>query len=196
MANLDLKRLKAYGDAFIHKLILNSNASSTQFMQILIELSKENMASINIQDYEYYQPENIRFLDVKNANGSDTFSVSFYGSIMSENGFEVPYIDSSSSSKKFESKPNKKFGVITHIEVSYNSLGDNEIDIISVNLISNFFKTESDALSEWKTLKERINQSKIIASVSPNANLLEKIDAIEMAEDLMNSIGEEIEDDF
>lgn len=196
MGNLDLKRLKAYGDAFIHKLILNSNTNSTPFLQILIELSKENIASINIQDYEYYLPENIRFLDAKSTKGLDTFSVSFYGSIISENGFEVPYIDSSSSSKKFESKPNKKFGVITHIEVSYKSIGDNEIDIISVDLISNFFKSESDALSEWKTTKERINQSKIVASISPNSNLLEKIDAIEVAEDLMNSIGEEIEEDL
>lgn len=196
MGNLDLKRLKAYGDAFIHKLILNSNTNSTPFLQILIELSKENIASINIQDYEYYLPENIRFLDAKSTKGLDTFSVSFYGSIISENGFEVPYIDSSSSSKKFESKPNKKFGVITHIEVFYKSIGDNEIDIISVDLISNFFKSESDALSEWKTTKERINQSKIVASISPNSNLLEKIDAIEVAEDLMNSIGEEIEEDL
>lgn len=196
MANLDLKRLKAYGDTFIHKLIRNNNANSTQFMQILIELSKENIATINIQDYEYYKPENIRFLDVKPNNNLDTFSVSFYGTVMSENGFEIPYIDSSSSSKKFESKPNKKFGVITHIEVSYKSLSEDEIDIISVDLISNFFKTESDALSEWKTTKERINQSKIVASVSPYSKLLEKIDAIEIAEDLMNSMGEEIEEDL
>ena len=196
MGNLDLKRLKAFGDAFVRKLIFNSDASSSEFMQILIQLSKENSVEINIQDYEYYLPQNIRFLDIKSTDNLETFSVSFYGSILSENGFEVPYIDSSSASKKFESKPNKKFGVITHIEVSYKIIGDDEIDVMSVNSISNFFKTESDALSEWKTTKERIIQSKIIASVSPNSNLLEKIDAIEMAEDLMNSIGEEIEEDL
>ena len=196
MGNLDLKRLKAYGDAFVRKLILNSDASSSEFMQILIQLSKENAVEINIKDYEYYLPQNIRFLDIKSTDNLDTFSVSFYGSILSENGFEIPFIDSSSASKKFESKPNKKFGVITHIEVSYKIIGDDEIDVMSVNSISNFFKTESDALSEWKTTKERIIQSKIIASVSPNSNLLEKIDAIEMAEDLMNSIGEEIEEDL
>lgn len=196
MGVLDLKRLKAYGDTFVRKLILNSDASSSEFMQMLIQLSKENAVEINIQDYEYYLPQNIRFLDIKSTDNLETFSVSFYGSILSENGFEVPYIDSSSASKKFESKPNKKFGVITHIEVSYKIIGDDEIDIMSVNSISNFFKTESDALSEWKTTKERIIQSKIIASVSPNSNLLEKIDAIEMAEDLMNSIGEEIEEDL
>ena len=196
MGNLDLKRLKAFGDAFVRKLIFNSDASSSEFMQILIQLSKENSVEINIQDYEYYLPQNIRFLDIKSTDNLETFSVSFYGSILSENGFEVPYIDSSSASKKFESKPNKKFGVITHIEVSYKIIGDDEIDVMSVNSISNFFKTESDALSEWKITKERIIQSKIIASVSPNSNLLEKIDAIEMAEDLMNSMGEEIEDDL
>ena len=122
MGNLDLKRLKAFGDAFVRKLIFNSDASSSEFMQILIQLSKENSVEINIQDYEYYLPQNIRFLDIKSTDNLETFSVSFYGSILSENGFEVPYIDSSSASKKFESKPNKKFGVITHIEVSYKYL--------------------------------------------------------------------------
>ena len=62
MGNLDLKRLKAYGDAFVRKLILNSDASSSEFMQILIQLSKENSVEINIQDYEYYLPQNIIFL--------------------------------------------------------------------------------------------------------------------------------------
>jgi len=196
MGDLDLKRLKTYGDAFIRKLITNTNSNHSQFMSLIVSLIKENLITINIQDFEYYLPQNIRFLDIIPNKDLDTFSISFYGSVLSQNGFEVPFIDSSSASKIFQSKPNKKFGVITHIEVSYKQINQDEIDILSVNSTSNFFKTESDALSEWKVTKERINQSKVIASVSPNSNLLEKIDAIEVAEDLMMSIGEEIDEDL
>ena len=196
MKDLDLKRLRAYGDSFVEKLIQNSNISSSEFMSKLIDFSKDNSVIINLQDYEYYLPQNIRFIDVKldDKSNSESFALSVYGSILSDNEFEVPYIDTTLGSKKFKSKSNKKFGFIAHLEVSYKYLNENEIDILFVDLISNFFPTDSDTLSEWKVLKDRINQSKIVASVSPNSNLLEKIDTIEIAEDLAKSLGSEISD--
>ena len=194
MGDLDLKRLKAYGDSFVKKLIYSNKASYSEFISTLIESSSD----IDIKDYEYYFPQQIRFLDVVEAISDDnlkSFCVSLYGSIVSNEILEIPFTPSSAS-KKFTSKENKKFGFVMHIEVSFIQKGEDEIDIMFVDLISNFYKTDSDAFSEWSIIKDRIIESKKNTSKSRNSNLLEKIDAIEIAEDLMKSIGEDIDDDL
>lgn len=197
MENLSLDRLKKYGKDLIKKIITYDTLDSSETMYLFLELYKNKDLDFKILDFEYYLPESIRFFDTSNESSHSSFSISMYGTIKSNIGLNlsVPYIDSKGS-KTFEANISKGIGFISHIEVYYELVNEDEINILSVKLISNFYPNESKAFSDWKPTKNRIIEANDIVKLSPNSNLLEKIDAIEISEDLMKDIGEYIDDDL
>jgi hypothetical protein len=89
-----------------------------------------------------------------------------------------------------------KFYFILHIESFYNQDNEYEIDIENIKIIGNYFNDEIKAKNEWNIIQSRIIESKKIVVSNANSELLEKIDAIEVSEDILRSIGENIDDEL
>jgi hypothetical protein len=195
MKQINLNDLENKGSEFVKKVITNSNQlNSSDFLKRIIDLIRKDIVQINIQEFEYYLPKQIRFIDSnKIISDKETFGLSVFGSVLLNENMSIPLLDSEDNFISFE---DKKFNFILHLEVSYNQVGKNEIDVINIYTFGYYYESEKESYKEWGTIRQMITDAKKIDEISPNSNLLEKIDTIEVAEDLMRSIGEDIDEDL
>jgi len=195
MKQINLNDLENKGSEFVKKVITNSNQlNSSDFLKRIIDLIKKDIIEIDIQEFQYYLPKQIRFIDSnKIISDKETFGLSVFGSVVLNENMSIPLLDSEDNFISFE---DKKFNFILHLEVSYNQLGKNEIDVINIYTFGYYYESEKESYKEWETIRQMITDAKKIDEISPNSKLLEKIDTIEVAEDLMRSIGEDIDEDL
>ena len=195
MKQINLNDLENKGSEFVKKVITNSNQlNSSDFLKRIIDLIKKNIVEIDIQEFQYYLPKQIRFIDSnKIISDKQTFGLSVFGSVLLNENMSIPLLDSEDNFVSFDAK---KFNLILHLEVSYNQVDKNEIDVINIYTFGYYYESEKESYKEWETIKQMIIDAKKIDEISPNSNLLEKIDTIEVAEDLMRSIGEDIDEDL
>jgi hypothetical protein len=195
MKQINLNDLENKGSEFVKKVITNSNQlNSSDFLKRIIDLIKKDIIEIDIQEFQYYLPKQIRFIDSnKIISDKETFGLSVFGSVVLNENMSIPLLDSEDNFISFE---DKKFNFILHLEVSYNQLGKNEIDVINIYTFGYYYESEKESYKEWETIQQMITDAKKIDEISPNSKLLEKIDTIEVAEDLMRSIGEDIDEDL
>ena len=187
MENLELDKLKSKGIELIKMIISQSKKQNPNSF-----ISNQENAKIEIDSFEYYFPKQIRF--ISSAEQEKSFALSVYGSaILSENK-NIPFTDyNMNENSEFNSN---KFYFILHIESFYNQDNEYEIDIENIKIIGNYFNDEIKAKNEWNIIQSRIIESKKIVVSNANSELLEKIDAIEVSEDILRSIGENIDDEL
>ena len=95
MKQINLNDLENKGSEFVKKVITNSNQlNSSDFLKRIIDLIKKNIVEIDIQEFQYYLPKQIRFIDSnKIISDKQTFGLSVFGSVLLNENMSIFVID-------------------------------------------------------------------------------------------------------